>query len=290
MRNLLANALKFTETGWVKLRVELPQARRRGAGEGLNSTERLIAFSIIDTGIGIAPEKQKMIFEAFQQAGSGTSRKYGGTGLVLSISREIARALSGTIAVSSTPDSGSTFTLYVPLEYRPTHSLSQHETSNGDHLNQPLRTGRTELRQGQATTVSASNSPIDVAQHARFDNVELSGKKVLIVDDDTRNTFATRVLLEGYRMAVLEADNGVDAVALINQHPDLAIVLMMPEMHGYQTIERIRSSAQNRALPIAAVTAKAFKEDRKRCIDARASDYIAKPVNEDELIRVIHCE
>jgi CheY-like chemotaxis protein len=123
-----------------------------------------------------------------------------------------------------------------------------------------------------------------------FRNPELSDQKVLIVDDDARNKFATRVLLESYGMVVLEADNGVDAIALVSQHPDLAVVLMdimMPEMDGYQTIERIRSSAENRALPIIAVTAKAFKEDRERCLEAGASDYIAKPVDEDELIHVL---
>ena len=113
---------------------------------------------------------------------------------------------------------------------------------------------------------------------------------MLIVDDDMRNIYATRVLLESYRMTVLEADNGIDAIAMVEQHPDLALVLMdimMPEMDGYETIARIRSSAGHPALPVIAVTAKAFKEDRERCIQAGACDYIAKPVDENELIEVI---
>jgi signal transduction histidine kinase len=128
LRNLLANALKFTEIGWVKLKVELAQPPDSGESESLSKGERVVAFSIIDTGIGIPTEKQKVIFEAFQQGGSGTSRKYGATGLGLSISREIARALNGTIVVRSTPGRGSVFTLYLPLEYRPAHRLVEHET------------------------------------------------------------------------------------------------------------------------------------------------------------------
>jgi CheY-like chemotaxis protein len=288
LRNLLSNALKFTERGWVRLKIELAQLPETADGETLGGSECVIAFSVIDTGIGIAPEKQKLIFEAFQQAGSGTSRKYGGTGLGLSISREIAGALNGTIAVRSTPGRGSIFTLYLPVEYRPAHRPpGEHETSNGNHLGPPAKSAATDSRARQAAPAIASLSE---GNRIAFPKAELSDKKVLIVDDDKRNTFATRVLLESYGMAVLEADNGVDAIALVDRNPDLALVLMdimMPELDGYQTIERIRSSAQNRVVPIIAVTAKAFKEDRERCIEAGASDYVAKPVDEDELIDII---
>ena len=119
---------------------------------------------------------------------------------------------------------------------------------------------------------------------------KLVGKKVLIVDDDKRNIFATRVLLETYGMTVLEADNGMHAIETVEQHPDLALVLMdimMPEMDGYETIARLRSSVEHRTLPMIAVTAKAFKEDRERCLEAGACDYIVKPVTESELIDVI---
>jgi len=288
LRNLLANALKFTETGWVKLKLALVRPPITIDGDGLREAEHGIAFSVIDTGIGIAKDKQKIIFEAFQQAEGGTSRKYGGTGLGLSISREIARALNGTIEVSSTPGDGSSFTLYLPLTYAPVQRLGDPgDSSTGADLSLALSSARTETR---GRLLRLENGATSGGNGAESRLAELSGKKVLIVDDDMRNIFATRVLLESYGMTVLEADNGIEAIALVNQHPDLALVLMdimMPEMDGYETIERIRSSVQRQAIPVIAVTAKAFKEDRERCIEAGACDYIAKPVDENELIDVI---
>ena len=105
-----------------------------------------------------------------------------------------------------------------------------------------------------------------------------------------RNLFATRVLLESYGMTVLEANNGVDAIALVEEHPELALVLidiMMPDMDGYETIRKIRQNSRFGALPILALTAKAMKGDREKCLEAGASDYIAKPVNTDELLSLM---
>jgi HAMP domain-containing protein/signal transduction histidine kinase/ActR/RegA family two-component response regulator len=288
LRNLLANALKFTETGWVKLKIDLVRSPLAIDDDVLREAENVITFSVIDTGIGIAKDKQKIIFEAFQQADGGTSRKYGGTGLGLSISREIARALKGTIEVSSTPGGGSSFTLYLPLQYALMQWTDDHRDIPADAYVSPagsntrMEMNGRPLRRVDGTTNGADRADSQLA--------ELSGKTVLIVDDDMRNIFATRVLLESYGMTVLEADNGIDAIALVEGHPELALVLMdimMPEMDGYETIERLRTSAQHRALPVIAVTAKAFKEDREQCIEAGACDYIVKPINENELIDII---
>ncbi len=288
LRNLLANALKFTDTGSVKLKIELAQPPVTIDSDLLRAAERVVAFSVIDTGIGIAKDKQRIIFEAFQQAEGGTSRKYGGTGLGLSISREIAHALNGTIEVSSSPGKGSTFTLYLPLDYAPVQRVADHaDGTNGAYVTSAVSSGRAEMRRRPLWPADGAASSDNGAESQP---AELSGKKVLIVDDDMRNIFATRVLLESYGMSVLEADNGHEAIALVEQHPDLAVVLMdimMPEMDGYETIQRIRSSARHQGLPVIAVTAKAFNEDRERCIEAGACDYIAKPVDENELIEVI---
>jgi CheY-like chemotaxis protein len=118
----------------------------------------------------------------------------------------------------------------------------------------------------------------------------LRNRKVLVVDDDIRNIFALNSLLERHNMQVMSANNGQDAIRLIEDTPDLALVLMdimMPEMDGYETIRRIRSEAQFRRLPIIALTAKAMKGDREKCLEAGASDYVAKPVNTEQLLSLV---
>lgn len=121
-------------------------------------------------------------------------------------------------------------------------------------------------------------------------NEVLRGRKILVVDDDARNIFALTSLLENQEMEVITATNGRAAINLIQDTPDLSIVLMdimMPEMDGYETMREIRKSAQFRTLPILALTAKAMKGDREKCLDAGASDYIAKPVNTDQLLSLM---
>jgi CheY-like chemotaxis protein len=118
----------------------------------------------------------------------------------------------------------------------------------------------------------------------------LRGRKVLVVDDDARNIFALTSLLENHEMDVVSATNGRQAIDILQQSPDLSMVLMdimMPEMDGYETMREIRSDPKFRTLPILALTAKAMKGDREKCLDAGASDYIAKPVNTDQLLSLM---
>ncbi len=257
LKNLLSNAFKFTESGSVTLRVERARRPQPGAGP-------FVAFSVRDTGIGIAKEKQKLIFEAFQQADGTTSRKYGGTGLGLTISREIARLLGGTIDVESAPGEGSVFTVVVPVRYtgpEPARDLERHRAED-DAPVPPLPPG-----------------------------VDLSGRTVLLADDDMRNLFAINAVLESAHLEVIHAHNGREAVRLLEENPQVDLVLMdtmMPELDGLSAIRLIRRSSRFERLPIVSLTAKAMKDDRESAIAAGASDYVAKPVDPERLISVVH--
>ena len=548
LKNLLSNALKFTDKGGVRLHVGTATGGWSADHPTLSQAPSVVEFSVSDTGIGIPPEKQKIIFEAFQQADAGTARKYGGTGLGLAISRELAHLLGGEIRLSSVPGSGSTFTLYLPLVYvGPAYGRVQSKAENvgpivgatqfqpvvlpvarveeiaddrdrlepGDNillvveddphygrvllnlardrgfkvlvaktgadalsmatkykptaisldvflpdmlgwtvLNQLKRNPETRhipvqiltiederqyglergafsfmtktvttdsLEEGfdrlksftnsrlrrllvveddpaeqlsvsellghsdvEITTAATGTEALEKLRSGSFDCVvldlklpdmsgfelltevqrdpklretpiivftgrELSdseetelrkkaksivlkgvrsperlldetalflhrviadlppakqnmishlhesdeplhGRKVLVVDDDIRNIFALNSLLERHNMQVITATNGQEAINLVESTEDLSLVLMdvmMPEMDGYETMRRIRSKQQFRMLPIIALTAKAMKGDREKCLEAGASDYVAKPVNTDQLLSLV---
>jgi HAMP domain-containing protein/DNA-binding response OmpR family regulator/GAF domain-containing protein len=537
LRNLLSNAFKFTSQGHIRVRVDVATAGWAPDHPMLSKAHAVVSFEISDTGIGIAPEKQKLIFEAFQQADAGTSRKYGGTGLGLAITRELSTLLGGEIRLVSVLGEGSTFTLYLPLTYSgPMPAVSSHTPAlpvvlpaprdavipddrehiqpgdqvvliveddphfarvliglardkgfkaisalrgntalalarqflptaitldiflpdmlgwtvlnnlkldpatrhipvqiisveeerrhglahgafsytiksattegldqcferikqfvsprtkrllvvednemerrsvvellqhddieiasvatgneayqllldqpfdccvldlrlpdmNGYSLLEKMRneaslrdipvvvfTGKelTEEEEKQLRTVAKSVVLKDVQSPERlFDetalflhrvvadlpesqqrmlarlhnsNEALRGRKALVVDDDARNIFALTTVLENHEMEVLSATNGRQAIEIIQTEPELSVVLMdimMPEMDGYETLRQIRKNPQFRSLPILALTAKAMKGDREKCLEAGASDYIAKPVHTDQLISLL---
>ncbi|MES2466454.1 MAG: HAMP domain-containing protein [Verrucomicrobiota bacterium] len=542
LKNLLSNAVKFTARGHVSVRVDFATQGWSFEHPVLSKAPQVISFAVEDTGIGVAPEKQRLIFEAFQQADAGTSRKYGGTGLGLAISRELSALLGGEIRLSSIHGQGSTFTLFLPLHYSgstgtsgASDSLSRRDSvttlvpltkeedviddrediEEGDptmliieddaHYARILlglardrgfkglvaskgSTGLALARQFRPTAVSLDvflpdmlgwtvlnhlklnpdtrHIPVQIITmeeershglaHGAFsyivkapttDGLEaafgrlwafsqcrtkrllvvedndieresivallehsdieirtagngedalaimmdepfdcvvldlrlpdmtgfellakvqkdpalsevpivvftgkdlsfeeetqlrsiaksiilkdvqsperlldetalflhrvvtslpqnqqemlerlnnstavLRGKKVLVVDDDPRNIFALTSLLESQDVEVLTSTNGLQAIALIRETPDLSMVLMdimMPEMDGYETMREIRKLPEFRTLPIVALTAKAMKGDREKCLDAGASDYIAKPVNSDQLLSLM---
>ncbi len=543
LKNLLSNAFKFTDSGGVRLEVAAADGGWSPDHPVLSEAATVVRFSVSDTGIGIPPEKQRIIFEAFQQADAGTSRRYGGTGLGLAISRELAHLLGGEIKLHSVAGRGSTFTLYLPLTYmgpaygkaqapagearapfqpivlpapraeqvaddreslapgdevlliaeddphyarvllglarergfkalvamRGANALElarkhlptaisldiflpdmlgwtvlsqlkqdpatrhipvqiitveeerQHGLERGAfaYLNKPLTTEGLEaafdrIKQFAAPRVrrllvvedspAESRSIVELIAHddveivtagtgaealaalraSAFDCVvldlrlpdisgmdllaaiqedprlrevpivvftgkeltddeaaelrrmaksivlkgvqsperlldetalflhrvvaslpepkrrmlerlhasdeALAGRKVLVVDDDVRNIFALGSILERHGMNVMSATTGQEGIDRIERTPDLALVLMdimMPEMDGYETMRRIRSAPHLRLLPMIALTAKAMKGDRERCLDAGASDYIAKPVNTEQLLSLL---
>jgi CheY-like chemotaxis protein len=544
LKNLLSNAVKFTAHGQVEVRVGFATQGWSLDHPVLNAAPHVLAFAVEDTGIGVAPEKQRLIFEAFQQADAGTSRKYGGTGLGLAISRELAVLLGGEIKLASVFGEGSTFTLYLPLHYSGPDTERAMETGNtmADATKlltvlpaareEHIEDDRNEIVEGDPVLLVVEDDPhyarillglardkgfkgivatkgalglslarqfhplaisLDIAlpdmlgwtvlnqlkldpatrhipvqiitveeerQHGlahgafsylvkaptteglktAFDRIKdftaprakrllivedndierrsilellghddiemvavatgsealeamlekafdcvvldlrlpdmtgfellekmhaeptltdvpvvvftgkdlsaeeqmqlkamaksivlkdvqsperlldetalflhrvvtdlpeekqkmlerlhgsnefLRGRKVLVVDDDARNIFALTSLLENQEMDVVSATNGRDAIDIIQNTPDLSIVLMdimMPDMDGYETMHEIRKAQEFRTIPILALTAKAMKGDREKCLNAGASDYIAKPVNTDQLLSLM---
>jgi len=418
--NLLSNAFKFTAQGGVTLAVRSAKAGWSTNHPVLRGAEQAIEIAVTDSGIGIPEDKQKLIFEAFQQADGTTSRKYGGTGLGLSISREIARLLGGELQVRSKPGEGSTFTLFVPLqasapsgaitsgtparyenggatvpaalpnEYQltddretlgddpfvliveddatfasilldlareaglkgvvstagagtlamarklqpdaitldlglsdidgfvlldllkhdpQTSHLPIHVISGADKVSSVLAMGAFGVTAKPADREALGNVFTDLAEAVRraeprpelLDPAndmpsstraapELAGAKILIVDDDIRNIFSLTSVLESYDVEVLHAERGRDGIEILEQTPDIAVALidiMMPEMDGYETMQHIRRRPALADVPLVAVTAKAMMGDRQKCLDAGASDYIAKPVDIELLLALL---
>jgi len=265
LKNLLSNGFKFTEKGRVELKVELAPAGTAFKSESLKRASSVVAFSVCDSGIGIPEDKQQLIFEAFQQADASTSRMYGGTGLGLTISRELAQLLGGEIAVRSTPGAGSTFTLYLPLT-NPDLESSYREASEREVSSQP--------------PLPELTIPVEAM-------AELAGRTVLLVDDDARNLFAVTSLLERGKMKVLPAMTAQEGIEVLEANSPVDLVLMdimLPGMDGFQLTRKIRSMDAYRKLPIIALTAKAMPGDREKCLEAGCSEFIPKPVNTEWLI------
>jgi HAMP domain-containing protein/signal transduction histidine kinase/CheY-like chemotaxis protein len=275
--NLLSNAFKFTSKGRVSLEVRAADSGWSPGHPVLSGAGTVVAFAVVDTGIGIPPSKQRLIFEAFQQADGTTSREYGGTGLGLSISRELARLLGGEIRVTSTPGEGSAFVLYLPLAYQPAVAESGFEPDSPEEL-------------AAFTPAPAPVSTVEAEEVAPQAANELAEKKVLVVDDDIRNVFALTSALEQHGMRVMHAESGKEGIEVLKRARDIDVVLMdvmMPGLDGFDTMRIVRQLDGYKSLPIIAVTAKAMVGDRDKCIEAGASDYLAKPVNVDVLLATL---
>src|SRR6266536_2724300 len=320
LRNLLSNAVKFTSAGDVRLRIS--RARNVQFTGTLAAEPDVVAFAVSDTGVGIADDKLRVIFDAFQQADGTTSRRYGGTGLGLSISRDIARLLGGEVRARSRVGHGSTFTMFLPVRYVqpqpatatrrapaeatpptgfPAISASSLETrpaqlseesrlappSQENRLAHPSESGRL-AQPSQVPPQRRGRGPALAATPDPHD--PLNGAKILIIDDDVRNVFALTSVFERCGDQVLYAENGREGVDVLERADDVVLVLMdvmMPELDGYATTEAIRRMPQFADLPIIALTAKAMKGDREKSIAAGASDYIPKPVDVEHLLRVM---
>jgi CheY-like chemotaxis protein len=267
LKNLLANAFKFTEHGSVHVQIGISENGWSPEVEHLAEAESVIAFAVTDSGIGIQLDQQQQIFEAFAQGDGTTARLYGGTGLGLSISRELVSLLGGELTVTSTPGMGSTFTVYLPTG-----------VAENDHVSTAARSS------------AMPRPPLPDAPTSGYADGAIEGTKILVVDDDFRNIFAMSALLERGHADVTIAESGSEALAALERAPDIDIVLMdikMPVMDGLETIAAIRALPQFARIPIVAVTGKVVPGERQRCLDAGADDYVPKPVDTPELLAAL---
>ena len=266
LKNLLSNAFKFTEHGNVRLSVSTVEAGNEDhpvLGEGTPA----VAFEVSDTGIGIAVEKQRIIFEAFQQADAGTSRKFGGTGLGLAISRELASLLGGEIHLRSTPGKGSVFTLYLPQRYAGPATTVAPPRGSKPFSSVALPLAATSISEGRSQQISDDRDSL------------LPGDSILLIVED--DPHYARVLLdlardEGFK--VLVASNGAEALSVARQYLPTAISLdvFLPDMLGWTVLNHLKQDPATRHIPVQMLT---LDEDRQHGLAHGAFAFLTKPTS-----------
>ncbi|MCP4114079.1 MAG: transporter substrate-binding domain-containing protein [Desulfobacteraceae bacterium] len=262
LTNLISNAIKFTDKGG---RITLGVSATPCDNEP--ETVRM-KFLVADTGIGISPEHQDLLFTPFSQVDASTTRKYGGSGLGLSICGQLVEMMNGTISVESHPQKGSCFQFNIPLKV-----LEKKEMD-------------------QMTPPSLLNQPQSISTYRTF----LEGRKILVAEDTPTNQEIILAILELAGIETILADTGTKALEKVQQQEFDAVLMdiQMPEMDGFETTRAIRMQKDKSRLPIIAMTAHALKEDKNKCIAAGMNGYISKPVNQEKLfktlIKLIHGE
>ncbi|HXN52098.1 MAG TPA: HAMP domain-containing protein [Candidatus Acidoferrum sp.] len=294
LKNLLSNALKFTEHGSVRLKISRPAAGWRTAHPVLGRIKSVVAFSVSDTGIGIPQEKQRIIFEAFQQADGTTSRKYGGTGLGLSISRELARLLGGEIRLESAPGVGSTFTLYLPQVYVSTLQAKVAELPRLQPSSDTLAPAPTV----EESTISSLSPPHlgvteilaeDLVVEDDRNNIKPGDPVLLIIEDDV--TFA-RILVDmahSNNLKAVVALRGATALSLAREFKPGAVTLdiALPDMVGWTILDRLKHDPATRHIPVHVISG---DDNRRRGLALGAMTYLQKSVGSgsiDEAFRAI---
>jgi HAMP domain-containing protein/CheY-like chemotaxis protein/signal transduction histidine kinase len=265
LKNLLSNAFKFTAQGGVRLNVALAPGGWSSDHPILSQAPGVVAFEVTDTGIGIPLEKQKMIFEAFQQADASTSRKYGGTGLGLAISRELATLLGGEIHLSSAPNAGATFTLYLPIKYI------------GPNASQTAA-GLTASIPGLAAPV-VSERAIEPIPDDRMD-IQPGDAILLIVEDDPHYARILVDLARDKGFKALLAMRGDDALNLAKQYQPTAVSLdvFLPDMLGWTVLSQLKQNPLTRHIPVQIVS---LDEDRQHGLARGAFAFVNKPTTRE---------
>jgi signal transduction histidine kinase/CheY-like chemotaxis protein/HAMP domain-containing protein len=272
LKNLLSNAFKFTEKGGVKLKVSKASAGWNPANDHLNTAGQVLAFEVQDTGIGIPEDKQKIIFESFQQADGSISRKYGGTGLGLSISREITWLLGGELTVRSKVNKGSTFTLYVPLNFSPQAPAT---TSQRPPV---APVGRNYVPPIQSETVETVTDDRD--------EIKPDDSVVLIVEDDPRFSAILLQLVRDSGFKGVVTGEGGAAPALARRFGPEAIMLDigLPDMDGLALLDLLKRTPETRHIPVHVISA---DDQRGLGLSMGAFGFTSKPVERDVVMHTL---
>src|SRR5713226_9051383 len=273
LKNLLSNAFKFTAHGQVSMRVQSAISGWSPDHPILRFVQSALAIEVTDTGTGIAPEKQRLIFEAFQQADAGTSRSYGGTGLGLAISRELATLLGGEIKLVSTRAQGSTFTLYLPLQF----------TGPARAVTAPAMSASQPDMWSSAGTLPVL--AVAKAEEIVADDREsiLEGDSVLlIVDDDAHFVRVLLGLARGKGFKGIVANRGQAAIALAKQYLPTAITLddFLPDISGWTVLNSLKRDPATRHIPVQMLS---VEEERQHGLSRGAFAYLVKPATTEDL-------
>ena len=268
LKNLLSNAFKFTEQGGVQLRVDAVKSGWTQGHPVLDAAETVVAFSVSDSGVGIPLDKQKLIFEAFQQADAGTARRYGGTGLGLAISRELAQLLGGEIRLQSAPGEGSTFTLYIPLNY-------------GDPATRllPQLRNKTYSEGGQQPMLVAAR--IEEVSDDR-QSIKPDDRVLLIVEDDPHYAHILLDLARAQGFKGILAMRGADAQTLAREFNPAAVTLdiFLPDMTGWTVLSHFKQNPETRHIPVQIIT---VDEERQHGLARGAFAYINKSASSERI-------
>ena len=255
LHNLIGNAIKFTKAGFVKI-----SAERKG---------KMVHISVADSGIGIAKEKQSSIFKSFEQGDGSIGREFGGTGLGLSVTKQLVELHGGTIKVNSQVEKGAVFTFTIPASKVKKDEIAAHTTDSPEHIAQIKKD--TQEFEGQEESL----------------HIEAEGGRILVVDDEpiNRRVLENHLRLAGYH--ITEAKNGPDALKLLSEGNEYDLILldvMMPGMSGYEVCETIRNRFLPSELPVVLLTAKNRVSDLVIGFNVGANDYLTKPFSKNELL------